>query len=181
MPDEYMPISDQESERKSKSQLKRDMHALQSLGETLVKLPLEQFNKIDLPENLHDAVIEARRIQHRGAHKRQLQYIGKLMREVDAKPIQQQVETLQGQSREAAQILHRIEAWRDKLLEEGDPALEVLLGEYPEADRQYLRQLLRNAKKELKENKAPKSARSLFHYLRDLLTTPPGGEISQRP
>lgn len=157
-----------EAELKSKSQLKREMHALQELGETLVKFPAEQFEKISLPETLHDAIVEARHIHHHGAHKRQLQYIGKLMREVDAKPIQELVDTLQGHSRQAAQNLHQIEHWRDELLGEGDPALEKLLHQYPHADRQYLRQLLRNAKKETHENKPPKSARSLFRYLREL-------------
>lgn len=164
---------EQDREPKSKSQLKREMHSLQELGEILVKLPVEQFKKINLPETLYDAIIEARHIRHHGAYKRQLQYIGRLMREVDAEPIQQQVDTLQGHSRQAAEALHRIESWRDRLLAEGDHVLEELLGEYPHADRQYLRQLLRNANKELLENKPPKSARGLFRYLRDLLEGTP--------
>ena len=154
---------------KSKSQVKREMHQLRDLGAELVKLPKEQFDKFELPEKLTDAILEAKRIHKHGALKRQLQYIGKLMREVDAEPIQQQLDTLLGHSRQAAQQLHHIERWRDRLLSEGDPALEELVAQHPEVDRQYLRQLLRNAHKETLDNKPPKSARALFRYLRDLL------------
>lgn len=160
---------EKEEHSESKSQRKREMLALQYLGEKLVALPAEQFTKIHLPEDLQDAVLIARKIHQHGARKRQLQYIGKLMRTVDAEPIQQQIDTLQGNSQQAAQELHRIENWRDRLLAEGDHVLAKLLGEYPHADRQYLRQLMRNAKKETLENKPPKSARSLFRYLRELI------------
>jgi ribosome-associated protein len=162
------PLLDEEHE-KSKSQVKREMHELVALGAELVKLPKEQFAKIKLPETLHDAVAEGRRITQHGAHKRQLQYIGKLMRNIDAADIREQVDTLEGHSKQAAANLHHIERWRDDLLAEGDNALERLLTEFPSADRQYLRQLIRNAKKEIQGNKPPKSARSLFKYLRELL------------
>ena len=155
---------------KSKSQRKREMHALQELGEQLVKLSKEQFEKISLPDDLHDAIIEARHIRQHGARKRQLQYIGKLMREVDPAPIQEQLDTVLGHSRQAVQNLHDIERWRDRLLAEGDHTLEELVTQYPNTDRQYLRQLIRNANKETHDNKPPKSARALFHYLRDLIS-----------
>ena len=154
---------------KSKSQLKREMHALQLLGEELVKLSKDQFEKVVLPEDLHDAVIEARNIRQHGARKRQLQYIGKLMRSIDPVPIQEQLDTLKGQSTQAAQTLHTIERWRDQLLGNGDQALEKLLAQYPQTDRQYIRQLLRNAHKEIKANKPPKSTRALFRYLREII------------
>ena len=156
-------------EEKSKSQVKREMHDLLALGTELVKLPKEQLAKITLPENVHDAIIEAQRIPQHGAHKRQLQYIGKLMRSADAALIREQIDTLEGHSKQAATALHHIERWRDRLLEEGDTALELLLEEYPLADRQYLRQSIRNAKKEMQANKPPKTARGLFKYLRELL------------
>lgn len=158
-----------DDEHKSKSQRKREMHALQKLGEALVSLSKEQFEKITLPDELHDAIVEARRINQRGAHKRQLQYIGRLMRNVDPEPIQVQLDTIQGHSRQAAQNLHQIERWRDRLMKEGDPTLEELVTQHPEVDRQYLRQLIRNANKEVHDNKPPKSARALFRYLRDLI------------
>ena len=156
----------------SKSQRKREMLALQTLGEELVKLPKEQFEKIALPEELHDAVVKARKIHQHGAHKRQLQYIGKLMRNVDATPIREQIDTVTGHSKQAAQALHHIELWRDKLLTEGDQALADLVEEHPHADRQYLRQLQRNAQKETLANKPPRSARALFKYLRELMQEP---------
>ena len=159
---------DSEEEGASKSQRKREMHALQALGEALVELPVDQFNKIDLPEDLRIAAMEARRIHQRGARKRQLQYIGKIMRNVDAAPIQEQLDTLLGHSQRAAQQLHLIERWRDRLLAEGDAALEELLRLQPHADIQNLRQLVRSAHKETLANKPPRAARSLFRNLRDL-------------
>lgn len=156
-------------EEKSKSQVKREMHALLDMGKELVNLSKEQFAKIDLPEEIRDAVVEARNIHQHGAHKRQLQYIGKRLRSVDAEHIREQIDTLAGHSKQAAAALHHIERWRDQLLDEGDSALEALVTEYSSADRQYLRQLIRNAKKEKKENKPPKSARALFQYLRGLM------------
>lgn len=161
---------DGESEEpKSKSQLKRDMHALQALGEELVNLTPEQFKKFDLPENLYDAVFEARRIHSHGARKRQLQYVGRVMRNIDPAPIRERLDALRGQSRQAAAKLHRIERWRDRLLEEGDHVLEELLEQHRDVDRQYLRQLVRNAAKEKLANKPPRSARQLFQYLRDIM------------
>jgi len=155
---------------KSKSQLKREMLALQNLGEELVKLPKEQFEKITLPEELHDAIVAARNIRQHGAHKRQLQYIGKLMRDLDPEPVQDQLETIKGQSAQAVHTLHTVENWRDRLLKDGDPILEELVDLYPQTDRQHIRQLLRNAHKEIKANKAPKSTRTLFRYLREIIT-----------
>lgn len=156
------------TEEISKSQRKRDMHALQALGQQLVELPKEQFEKITLKESLYDAIVDARNIRQHGARKRQLQYIGKIMRNIDAEPIQEQLNTIEGHSSQATQALHNIERWRDRLLKEGDHALEELVKQYQQADRQYLRQLLRNAQKEALTNKAPKSARALFRYLREL-------------
>lgn len=156
---------------KSKSQRKREMLALQDLGEELVKLSKEQFEKITLPDDLHDAIVEARHIHQRGAHKRQLQYIGRLMRNVDPAPIQEQLDTIHGHSRQAAENLHQIERWRDRLMTDGDRTLEELVEQYPETDRQYLRQLIRNANRETHDNKPPKSARAMFRYLRDLINS----------
>lgn len=154
---------------KSKSQRKREVLALQELGEELVKLPNEQFKKITLPESLHDAVSAARHIHQHGARKRQLQYIGKLMRNLDPQPIQKQMDAIKGVSSQATKNLHIIERWRDRLLEEGDIALEELVQQHRQIDRQYLRQLLRNARKETLANTPPKSVRVLFRYLREFL------------
>lgn len=167
-------FDESEEEAPSKSQRKRDMHALQALGEALVDLPLDQFNKIDLPEDLRTAIMEARHIRQRGARKRQMQYVGRLMRNVDAEPIREHLDTLLGRSRQAAQQLHHIERWRDRLLAEGDAALEELLQLHPQADIQNLRQLVRTAHKETLANKPPRAARSLFQNLRALLEGSPG-------
>lgn len=153
----------------SKSQLKRESHALQALGEELVELPAAKLEKIPLPEELAEAVALARRIKARGGRKRQLQYIGKLMRKIDEEPIRQAMDQIKGESTRETARLHKLEQWRDRLLEEGDSALAELLGEYPDADRQHLRQLMRNAQREKKQNKPPKSARELFRYLRELM------------
>ncbi len=153
----------------SKSQRKRDMQDLQALGKELVNMPKEPFTKIDLPEELHDAIVEARGIRSHGALKRQLQYIGKRLRAVDPEQIRAQIDTVNGQSKQAVATLHHAERWRDRLLEDGDTALEQLIAEFSGADRQYLRQAIRNAKKEAQRDKPPKSARALFQYLKGLM------------
>lgn len=153
----------------SKSQLKRESHALQDLGEELVGLPASRLAKIPMPEELADAVELARRITARGGRKRQLQYIGKVMRKIDVEPIEQAMAALHNDAARETARLHKLEQWRDRLLEEGDHALSELLDDYPQADRQHLRQLLRNAQREKQQNKPPKSARELFRYLRELM------------
>ncbi|MGM0593119.1 MAG: ribosome biogenesis factor YjgA [Pseudomonadota bacterium] len=154
----------------SKSEMKRESHALQALGEELVKLPDAQLATIPMPEQLADAVALARRIKARGGRKRQLQYIGKIMRKIDPEPIQQAMAGLKNEAHKETAKLHRLEQWRDRLIAEGDTALAPLLDEYPYADRQHLRQLIRNAQREQKQNKPPKSSRELFRYLRELTT-----------
>ncbi len=164
-----MPIEDADPEQKSKSQRKRDMTALQELGETLVKLPANQLSTIPMPENLLNAVMAARNITERGARKRQFQYIGKVMRKIDAAPIQVALDALNNQSQHAAREFHRVERWRDRLLSEGDSAVSDFISAYPAADSQHLRQLIRNVERELSANKPPSSARTLFRYLRDIM------------
>lgn len=160
---------DGDFEQKSKSRLKRESTAVQDLGEELVGLTASQLRKFDLPENLHDAIIAARDINQRGARKRQLQYIGKLMREVDAEPIFQALEVIKNPGRTAASQFHKLEHWRDRLLTQGDVALQELLIDYPNADRQHVRQLIRKVEAEQAAEQAPRAARLLFEYLRDLI------------
>ncbi len=169
MNNENTPIDDEEAIiYVSKSQMKRESHALQALGEELVSLPAAKLAKIPMPEELAEAVTLARRIKARGGLKRQLQYIGKIMRSIDAEPIAQALEEIKSSAGKEAAKFHRLEKWRDQLVEEGDAALEQLLKEFPTADRQHLRQLTRNAQREAAANKPPKSAREIFRYLRDL-------------
>lgn len=155
-------------DEKSKSQLKREMTALQDLGEVLVELSAHELERIPLPEKLYDAVVAARGMPQRGARKRQLQYIGKVMRDVDVEPIREHLAELQSRSRQSASRQHHLERLRDLLLNEGDAAMEEVLRTFPNADRTHLRQLMREAHKEMLHNKPPHAARVLFRYLREL-------------
>lgn len=153
----------------SKSQLKRDAHARQSLGVSLVELSPEQLLKFDLPEELLQAVKMAQTIKQRGARKRQLQFIGKLMREIDILPIKQKLDDLKGVSAQAIAQQHAIEHWRQRLVSEGDHALQELLDQWPAMDRQHVRQLVRSAQKEAQLSKPPRAFRELYKYLREHL------------
>jgi ribosome-associated protein len=158
----------------SKSSRKRDMHALQQLGAQLVELSGEQLASMQLPETLLAAVLDARRLTKHEARRRQLQYIGRIMRDVDAAPIRDRLEQWQGQGREHTAQLHALERWREELLA-GDPALARFLGAYPGADSQKLRALIRNARREHKESLPPRSYRELFRALREIV----GGESAE--
>ena len=158
----------QEEEVISKSQRKRNADAAQKLGKDILALSHDDQKSMDLPESLSDALDEARRIKKNSALKRQLQYIGKLMRTIDVEPIQEQYLKLTNHYDKDIKILHNLENWRDRLLEEGDKALEDLLKEAPNADRQHLRQLIRQSVKETKLKKPPKSSREIFKYLKTL-------------
>ena len=117
----------------SKTKVKKQMHELQDIGEQLVALSKDQLKEIDLPETLRDAIVEAKRITKFGAIKRQMQYIGRLMRHVDPAPIIAKLEVWSGKSSQHIAYMHRVERWRERLLE-SDSALTELLAEYPEAD-----------------------------------------------
>jgi len=168
--DNNVELSDDELEEEivSKSQKKREATAAQDLGANLVKLDENALNSIELPESLRAAIDEARRIRKQGALKRQLQYIGKLMRKVELEPIHDQYEKLINHYNTDIKALHHLEKWRDRLLTEGDKALGELVDEAPNADRQHLRQLIRQSQKESKLKKPPKSAREIFKYLKTL-------------
>lgn len=158
----------QEEELISKSQRKRDATAAQQLGKDILSLSQEAQNSIELPDSLRSALDDARRIKKNSALKRQLQYIGKIMRHIDVEPIQEQYLKLTNHYDQDIKALHHLEKWRDRLLAEGDKALEELLNEAPDADRQHLRQLIRQSAKETKLKKPPKSAREIFKYLKTL-------------
>ena len=155
----------------SKTKIKKQMHELQDIGEQLVALSKDQLKEIDLPETLLDAIVEAKRITKFGAIKRQMQYIGRLMRHVDAAPIVAKLEVWSGKSSRHIAYMHRLERWRERLLE-SDGALTELLAEYPQADAQRLRTLIRNALKEKELLKPPKSYREIFQVLREILPEP---------
>lgn len=155
----------------SKTKIKKQMHDLQDIGKTLTELSNEKLRELDLPEKLLEALTEFKRINKFGAQKRQLQYIGKLMREVETAPILSKLEAWSGTSRQHTAWLHQVEHWRDRLLEQPD-ALTELLAAHPDADAQHLRALIRNAQKEKEAGKPPKSYRELFQVLRDVIPEP---------
>jgi ribosome-associated protein len=155
----------------SKTKIKKQMHELQDIGEQLVALSKDQLKEMDIPETLRDAIHEAKRITKFGAIKRQMQYIGKLMRDVDPAPIISKLEVWSGKSSQHIAYMHRVERWRERLLE-SDSALTELLAEHPEADAQRLRALIRNALKEKELLKPPKSYREIFQVLREILPEP---------
>ena len=160
--DEY-----EDSEEKSKSQVKRELQALRDLGKSLIDLPLKDLNKLDLPEKLFDAVIKAQSLSH-GAFKREVGYIGRIIADEDFDTIGQNLEKLKQAHHGEVKQFHQVEQWRDNLLA-GDPAMMTLLHQqYNDFDGQYVRQLIRNAKKESDQNKPAKSARLLFKYLQQL-------------
>jgi len=152
----------------SKTQRKKQMTELQELGAELVELSVEQLAQILLPETLRDAVTAARQTVKFGARRRQLQYIGKLMRTVDPEPIRAQLDVWKNTSHEHIAWLHQIERWRDRLLAD-ESALNEFVSTYPRADTQHLRTLLRNTLRERELNKAPKSYRALFQALREVM------------
>jgi ribosome-associated protein len=153
----------------SKSQIKREMHALQEMGAQLVELNDDQLAKLPLGDKLLAAILESRNIKQHIARKRHLKHIGKLLREEDAEAIRSGLEVLFNQDKAATARFHRMEQWRDRLIAEGDGALAEFINEYPTADRQQLRQLIRNAQREATANKPPKSARQLFKLIRELV------------
>lgn len=148
----------------SKTKRKKDMHALQEIGERLVELDPKKLAEFDLPEILSEAILQARTMQKFGARCRQLQYIGRLMREVDAMPIQQKLDSWHQSSVHQTARLHLLERWRERLLND-EHALTEFAQQYPHADLQRLRLLIRNAQKEKAADKPPKSFRSLFQEL----------------
>lgn len=156
----------------SKTDLKKESARLQALGENLLTLRAELMQRLNLPEKLQDALAEARRITNFEGRRRQMQYIGKLMRALDEEQLTAAQAALDEQNLGSAQAtlsLHQAEQWRDRLLADGDQALADLLDAFPTADRQKLRQLARNAVDEKAKNKPPRAFRELFRELRELL------------
>jgi ribosome-associated protein len=163
------PDDDELPERPSKSQRKRDMHRLQDLGARLAALRPDQWTQLPMDAGLRQALEELRRIRSREAHRRQLQFIGRLMRNADAEALETALARLQSGSIAQTRLLHTLEQWRDRLIEEGDPAVAELVAEHPQALAQELRQLIRNARRERELDKPPAAARKLFRYLRETL------------
>jgi ribosome-associated protein len=157
-----------ENNRPSKTQRKKAVHALQDLGVELVELPEERLEAIEMPENLRDAVMAARSITAHEARRRQMQYIGKLMRKVDAEPIRIALDAWNMQSTRHTAAHKRAESWRERLLAD-DAALGQLQNEFPDANVTGLQTLVRDALREREANQPPRAFRELYQAVRALL------------
>jgi len=157
-------------ERPNKTALKREMKALHNLGRELVELPASKMDQITLSERMLDAVTLAKKLK-KSALQRQLRYISGIISEEDIETIQAQLQQLALPQQQEVEAFHQIEEWRDTLLSGNNDLSNSLINELVEtlnADRQHLRQLVRNANKEAQLKKPPKASRLLFKYLRDL-------------
>ena len=148
------------------------MHELQALGVALVELPETLLKDMRLSQRLLDAVFEAKRIKSHEAKRRQVQYIGRLMREVDPTTIRSRLAEIEGHSAQATARHRRLEAWRERLMAD-DGALTAFAAEHPGADLQALRTLIRNSRKEQKESKPPRAYRELFRVLKAIESSTP--------
>jgi ribosome-associated protein len=156
----------------SKTKRKQEMTALQTLGARLVDLPESQIAELPMEENLREAVLEAKRITSHEAKRRQMQYVGRLMREIDPAALRERLEAITGHSARAAATHRRLEAWRERLLAD-DEALTAFAAEHPDADLQALRTLIRNTRKEQKAAKPPRSYRELFRLIKECSDSSP--------
>lgn len=163
---------EQEYDRPSKSQLKREMDALQKLGESLVNEPRDRVKRVPMPEDVRDAILECQQIKDHEGRRRQMQYVGKKMRTLEPDEIaiiQKTIDSWHGASKAETAAMHALERRREKLLAD-DQALTELLNRHPEVDVQHMRTLIRNARKEQAENKPPKAYREIFQILKQLQT-----------
>ena len=155
------------AERPNKALIKRELYALQKLAKRIIALPAIHFDALPLSESMRDAFILARRIE-RAALQRQLRYIAGRFDEEDIDAIELTMDRQNAPQKEAVERLHRTEQWRDKLIAGDNALLTELVSQFENCDAQHLRQLIRNANKEAKNNKPPKSARLIFKYLNEL-------------
>ena len=152
----------------SKTRRKREARNLQDVGAALVALSQEQLGRLALPERLLDAVIACKTITKHEARRRQIQYIGRLMRDVDSAPIAEQLRAIESPSKRDTALLHLAEKWREDFLAD-DEAIARFSREFPEADQDHLRNLVRGAQEEKRASKPPKKYRELFHAVNDLI------------
>jgi ribosome-associated protein len=158
--------------RPSKSARKREMTARQALGERLCALSPRELEQIPLPnDELLAAIEQSRQITANSARRRHMQFIGKLMRDIDPEPLREALESLHAGHAGETSRLHALEALRDDLLARGNAGIEQVLARWPQADRQHLRQLLRQAQRERETDRPPAAYRKLFRYLRELDTS----------
>jgi len=148
----------------SKTRRKKQMHELQQVGADLVALSPEQLARIEMPEGLREAIEDARRFTRHEARRRQIQYIGRIMRDIDADPIVEQLAALKAPSRRQTALFHVAERWRQELIADGS-ALERFVKEFPAADPQRIRSMVDEAREEKRGARSPRRFRELFHVL----------------
>lgn len=170
-PIEHADSADQDlgDERPSKSQLKREMHALQALGVDLVELPKDALKRMPMPDKLADAVRDARRITDHEGKRRQIQYVGRVMRtltEPEVAALRTALDTHRGVNKAETARLHWVEQTREQLIAD-DAALTAFLRAHPGADAQEGRTLIRNARKEAQQGKPPRYFRELFQWIKN--------------
>jgi len=156
-------------ERLNKSQQKREIQALLELGKQLAGLDAIALGKMDIPPVLLQALQDVQAMKH-GAQKRQFKLICKMLRQINTESLQETITELGSKKAELDKNFHRAERWRDRLIAEGHTAMTEFMNAYPQADAGQIRQLVRNANKELLQNRAPKSSRTLFKLLRQTIS-----------
>ncbi|MGS2721176.1 ribosome biogenesis factor YjgA [Paraglaciecola aestuariivivens] len=160
----------EETEFLSKTQIKAQMLERQKLGESLVHLGQSSLAKVPMDPELLDAVMLARKIlRKKEGYRRQLQLIGKIMRNTDVAPIEQALNNIKAAHKKINNAFHEIENLRDEIISQGDEKIEACIADYPLLERQKLRQYVRQAKKQQAENKPPKASRELFQYLKQVI------------
>ncbi len=161
-------VNDEEwdEEFKSKTQVKQALNELKELGRSLIELPIADLDKLKLPEDVYENVLKAKKMTH-GALKRQVGFLGGIIANSDYETIQENLRKLRQAHNGKVKQFHQVEQWRDELIADNKEIMNVLVATFNDLDIQYLRQLVRNAQKEAKQNKPPKSARLLFKYLQE--------------
>ena len=155
---------------KSKSQLKREMHALQDLGKRMLELSNDQLDTLPISDTLRRAIEESHRIRQNEARRRHLQFIGKIIRkEDDPEALQRAIDAFDSGSEEHTRRHHLAERWRDRMIAEGDGVIGEFFSYCPDADLQHLRNLVRNARKDVEKQNNTGQARKLFRYLRECI------------
>ena len=159
-------LDDDETGFISKTELKRDSKKIQAFGKSIGDLSIDQIKSFDLPDAGFNAITEYKSLKSNAAKNRQVQYLGKLLREIDLTQAYQQMDQLKNGSQIEIRKNHIVESWRDKLIQDKE-ALTKLINEFPHIDRQLIRQLIQNAIKEKKDSKPPKFYRQIFRYLKE--------------
>lgn len=160
-------LNEETSSRPNKEQLKRDTQALKAIVVQLIGLPASKLEGISLDEITCSAILAAKKMK-RTALKRQIKYLTNLMRNENTEIIGRQLYLLAQPKKQQLDNFHKIEKWRDSLLSGDEGLINDLVDRFPSMDRQYIRQLVRNADKEKAQGRPPKAARTLYRFLMDL-------------